>query len=214
MPQQTSIPAPPAAPAAPTVVVGGAIAGSPATALRALRAKRSELREQLDRLQDQRHDLSESLQNPTLNNADRKGLEQRMVDVDSRIATLDNQIAATDAEVARAAGVPGAVVDPPRVVRSGPPEEAYVLGGIFMFVVLLPISLAYARRIWRRSSIAVAALPHEVMERLARLDQGMDAIAVEVERIGEGQRFMTRVLSEAPAAKVQAGERAPASPRA
>jgi hypothetical protein len=32
--------------------------------------------------------------------------------------------------------------------------------------------------------------------RLARLEQAVDAIAVEIERISEGQRFTTRLLSE------------------
>jgi hypothetical protein len=35
-------------------------------------------------------------------------------------------------------------------------------------------------------------------ERIARFEQAMDAIAVEVERIGEGQRFLTRLLAERP----------------
>jgi hypothetical protein len=33
-------------------------------------------------------------------------------------------------------------------------------------------------------------------ERFARLEQAVDAIALEVERISEGQRFTTRLLSE------------------
>lgn len=33
-------------------------------------------------------------------------------------------------------------------------------------------------------------------DRLARLEQAVDAIAVEIERIAEGQRFTTRLLSE------------------
>jgi hypothetical protein len=32
--------------------------------------------------------------------------------------------------------------------------------------------------------------------RLARLEQGMDAIAIEIERISEGQRFVTKLMSE------------------
>lgn len=32
--------------------------------------------------------------------------------------------------------------------------------------------------------------------RLARLEQAVEAIAVEVERIGESQRFLTKVLTE------------------
>jgi len=40
------------------------------------------------------------------------------------------------------------------------------------------------------------ALPAESGERLERIEQGMDAIAIEVERVSEGQRFVTRLLSE------------------
>ena len=41
----------------------------------------------------------------------------------------------------------------------------------------------------------------EISERRERLEQGMDAVAVEVERISEGQRFTTRLIAE------QAGEK-------
>jgi hypothetical protein len=40
----------------------------------------------------------------------------------------------------------------------------------------------------------------------ARLEQAVDAIALEVERIAEGQRFVTRLLAE------RAAEKAPALP--
>ena len=39
-------------------------------------------------------------------------------------------------------------------------------------------------------------IPTEVMNRLERIEQAVDAIAVEVERISEGQRFTTKLLSE------------------
>ena len=38
--------------------------------------------------------------------------------------------------------------------------------------------------------------PQITEERMARLEQAVDAIAFEVERISEGQRFTTRLLSE------------------
>ena len=78
----------------------------------------------------------------------------------------------------------------------GPPEEVFVLGGIFMVIVLFPLSIALARRLWRRGVATIASLPAELGERLTRLEQGMDAIAMEVERIGEGQRYMTRMFAE------------------
>ena len=94
------------------------------------------------------------------------------------------------------AGVPGAVVPPKPEPRNGPPEEVFVLGGMFIFVVLLPLSIALARRIWRRGVATITSLPAELTERLTRLEQGMDAVAVEVERIGEGQRYMARLFGE------------------
>lgn len=57
-----------------------------------------------------------------------------------------------------------------------------------------PIARALARRIDRDS--ARPKLPSEVTERLERMEQAIDSIAVEVERISEGQRFTTKLLAE------------------
>ncbi len=43
---------------------------------------------------------------------------------------------------------------------------------------------------------APGALPPELTERLDRIERAVDVTALEVERIGEGQRFLTRTLSE------------------
>ena len=39
---------------------------------------------------------------------------------------------------------------------------------------------------------------HAIEERLNRIEQAIDSIAVETERISEGQRFTTKLLSESP----------------
>lgn len=188
-------PAPPQPPIPPRItIIGGG--ESPTAVYRAQVAMRKELGDQLENLQDTRHGLTERLQDPAVTGADRGGIEARIATLDARIASVDKQIAAADADVARAAGVPGAVVEDQPPEHYGPPDGAFVIGGMFIVVAILPISIAYARRIWRRSAAAVNALPHDVMERLTRLDHAVDSIAVEVERIGEGQRFMTRVLAE------------------
>lgn len=46
-----------------------------------------------------------------------------------------------------------------------------------------------------------AKVLEEINERLARLEQVTDATAIEIERIGEGQRFTTKLLSERTPAK-------------
>jgi hypothetical protein len=194
------LPTPPAPPTPPGVAgnqVGVLnLPQSPTAVYQGYVEQRSELRDQLETLQDARRDLSRQLQDPMVTGADRAGLEQHVTEIDARITALDKQIASADAQVAQAASVPGAVVHEPPYHRPGPPEEAFVLGGLFIVVVFFPLAIAYSRRLWRRGGAVMAALPGELMDRLTRLDQSVDSIAVEVERIGEGQRFVTRVLSE------------------
>ena len=163
---------------------------------RGYEAARKELRSQLDGLEDKRRDLARQLNEPNVMGANRAGLEQRITDVDKRLSDVERQISMADQSVAKSAAIPGAVAEPPRDNYNGPPDGAFAVGGLFILVVLLPISLAFARRIWRRGSAAVVAFPQELADRLSRLDQSVDSIAVEVERIGEGQRFVTRVLTD------------------
>ena len=54
---------------------------------------------------------------------------------------------------------------------------------------------------------AAPPISGEVLLRLERMEQGIDAIAVEVERISEGQRFTTKLMSErAPQAALPASK--------
>ena len=104
-----------------------------------------------------------------------------------------------DQRVAQAAAVPGATFEPPRPVinRQGPPEEVFMLGGMFIFFVMMPLAIGWARRLWKRAAVAVSTdMPAELTDRLSRMEQAIDAVAVELERVGEGQRYVTRVFSE------------------
>ena len=184
------------------ITIGGTPLSSPSSVLRGFRAQREELGDQLNNLQDRREELTRELQQIPAGAGGRTGIEQRIAGIDARIANIDKAIADADAQVARAAAIPGAIVDPPRIVREGPPEEVFVMGTIFMIVVLLPLSIAFARRIWKRGGQVVAAFPKEIAERLGRLEQAAEATALEVERIGEGQRFLTRLFTEGPQAHV------------
>lgn len=161
---------------------------------------RDELKSQLAAVEAQREEINGQLQNPMVSGSNRTGLSRRIEQLDGRIAVLDAQIAEADAAVARAGGANFKTVAPPRGPRSASgdtPEEAVIaLGAMFMLCVLLPLSIAYARRIWRRAGTIATGIPNEIAERLSRMDQNLDAIALEVERIGEGQRFLTRAHAE------------------
>jgi len=58
----------------------------------------------------------------------------------------------------------------------------------------IPIARAYARRMERGPSIP--QMPTEMTARLERMEQALDSIAIEVERISEAQRFTTKLLAE------------------
>ena len=60
--------------------------------------------------------------------------------------------------------------------------------------IFWPITRAWAKRM--ESGPRQPAIPPDVTARLERMEQAIDAIAVEIERISEGQRFTTKLLSE------------------
>lgn len=179
------------------VFVDGKSLQSPQAIYQGMVHQRDELGNQMERLTNERRDITNRLSGEQgVNGVDKAGLEKRLGTIDARIDALDKQIAQADAQVASAAAIPGAIVERPPEPRQGPPEEVFVLSGMFIVVVFFPLSVALARRIWKRGTAAVAALPHDIIERFTQIDQAVESIAVEVERIGEGQRFITRVLSE------------------
>lgn len=198
--QQAPRPSP--APNAPVLAAVGTRSAPSASAIyEGFKAQRRELNNQLDELQRTRREITSQMEDVSSGSTEHKALETRMTDIDSRIANVDKMLASNAAQIAQAAAIPGAVVEPPVFVRSGPPEDAYIVGTIFMFVFLLPLSIAFARRIWRRSAAVVTSLPKEITERLSRMEQAVEATAVEVERIGEGQRFLTRLFTEGEGAR-------------
>lgn len=162
----------------------------------AARAVRNELLEQREAAVQARHGMMRELEDHQVPGAATSGMEQRIVQLDARIAELDKAIAVADAQVTTAASAPGAVTIQPQSIEDGPPRETFVIVPMVLLAVFLPMSIAYARRLWKRSTTAVVQLPRELMDRLARLEETGEATALEVERIGEGQRFVTRILTE------------------
>ena len=77
------------------------------------------------------------------------------------------------------------------------PEIVVPLGFFAMvsvIVVGVPLARAHAKRMER--GVDPKVLPNDLTERLTRMEQAIESIAVEVERISEGQRFTTKLLSE------------------
>jgi hypothetical protein len=63
-----------------------------------------------------------------------------------------------------------------------------------LHVVLLLVGAAVWSRLGPTSNRAAALPASDLADRFRNLEQSIDAVAIEVERIGEGQRHMTNLL--------------------
>lgn len=198
MDMQAQAPTPPA-PAQPTVVVQTG-QGVPQTfgEVQALRAQRTELSNQLRSAQGRRDDIVEALREASP--AERPGLEARLKVLDDRILDIEQEIARTGEQIAQA---PGNLLETSTTQPAGSGVQFQRVDGtaiamVFTMFVLFPIAITVARLLWRRASAPPPAprLDTETQERMRRLEAAVDSVAIEVERISEGQRFVTKLLAE------------------
>lgn len=128
-----------------------------------------------------------------------------------REATEAARQAAADAKAAQAAQGGGHnIIIPPvppiAITTTGapyerdmPPRVKDVSIAFFVLVAFVIVGLPFVRAIARRidkGTQAPPALPKEVRDQLQQISQSVDAIAIEVERISEGQRFTTKMLAD------------------
>jgi hypothetical protein len=196
--QAPTPPAPPApgTPVAITVVQTGQGVPQTIAEVRALRAQRTELSNQLNSAEGRRDDIVGALRDASA--SERPGLEARLKVLDDRIIELEQEIARTGELISQAPGnlltssqtAPASGGFPVRNV------DVTAIAMVFMIFVLAPIAFTVARSLWKRATTAPPKLDTETQERMRRLESAVDAVAIEVERISEGQRFVTKLLSE------------------
>jgi ribonuclease D len=92
-----------------------------------------------------------------------------------------------------------------------PEEFGALLGTVFMGSGMLVLVRAWARKIENQSKLPKA--PAESAERMERMERAIDSVAVEVERISENQRFLTKLLAERAAGAPAGSLQRPDSPR-
>lgn len=155
---------------------------------------RRTLRDQLSSAENTRDEIAQELRGPMVTGADRAGLEQRLKVVDIKVLDLEQQLADAQRTEALAASVPGADRPTPRDQYEDRTEMMLTVGLLLTFVVVLPLVLVQARRLWKKHSVVLSMTP-ELDQRLAGIDRAVEATAIEIERIGEGQRFVTQLLS-------------------
>jgi hypothetical protein len=211
MPQTkaSDVQAPPAPPAAPSGIrTNDPVVSVPPVEITPeqatfLRARRDALSNQLESAQGRRNDVAESLRNDETQAAERPGLQERLRVLDERIIQLEKDIAANGQQLANAPAEAGS--DRVAVVGSQSEDRGFFERAnpnavtFFAFLLLLPVAVRLSRRFIapnRGPSRQEVAEMTAMRERMDKLDGAIDAVAVEVERIGEGQRFLTQAMSD------------------
>ena len=165
--------------------------------MKALAARRDEISRQIGNITSRRDDIAGQLR-AAAPGADKAGLEARLGTLDNRIVELETDLNVTGRQLASAKGDAAAFTDQPPPGTSYDPSAGQItaITIVFTLAVLMPLSIAFARRVFGRGPkpLPAAASP-EIVQRLDRMDEGLEAIAIEIERISEGQRFVTRVLA-------------------
>jgi hypothetical protein len=174
-----------------------------------LRTQLSELNIQATALRATSRGLRRQLDGMRLDNPARPAVQQQSADVGAQLAQVEGRIAEVQARLAQAQGVSvdrisetGTLAPPPPPFRRGPDPDM-IVGMTFALAICiaLPLSIAYARRLWRGKPPQHQPSSDrldDVVQRLGRLELGVDSIAIEIERISEGQRFVTKVFADRP----------------
>ena len=78
------------------------------------------------------------------------------------------------------------------------PGKVMIAGSFFVALAYSVNAIAHAVVAHKKEDVRVesGSVPSLTDARLARIEQSVDAIAIEVERISEGQRFTTKLLRD------------------
>ena len=217
-PAQPAQLAQPAQPAQPPAQGGGArtivlqpstIAGVPQTPaeLRALKTRREQISSQLENVAARRKSLASQIEQARTP-AVQDGMVARLRVMDERIVSLETDLAETgrmlqlapmSAYASSETQAPGGSGGGGNNFGPGGIDEdvAIPLGVVFILAVLMPITITALRVWWRRATGTLPARQQKAeSDRLDRIEGAVETIALEMERVSEGQRFMTRMLTE------------------
>jgi hypothetical protein len=137
-------------------------------------------------------------------------VQVRSTEVSLEMARIEGEMARVQAQIAAKQAITSSGSVPP---LGGPfngvdPEMVTGMAFILALALVIPLSIGLTRRFVRGGARSVGPGIAEIAPRLDRLEQAVDSIAIEVERISEGQRFVTKILADQPQiqASVNAGK--------
>jgi hypothetical protein len=181
--------------------------------LAALEIRRGELKGQLSSITERRSLLSVQMRDS--DPATARALTDRIKQLDDRTARIDNELNGIDDQIsamlARGVprppsgfeqlirGMPGATPPPaPRFEFFGPRQDSGLMVNLLIGqgVGFLLLAFVLWRGLRRRVASGFAKLAPEDAGRLDQLQRSVDVMAVEVERISEGQRYVSKVLND------------------
>jgi hypothetical protein len=82
-----------------------------------------------------------------------------------------------------------------------PPQATDIVVAFFTTIVIIALGVPLIRALgkrWERTAQLPAPPSPEITARLERIEQAVDAVAIEVERIAEAQRFAVKLMAEQP----------------
>jgi hypothetical protein len=135
----------------------------------------------------------------------RLGIEQRVAVLDKRLLQLESDIGETGRQLSSSQA--GLLTETQDQSTFGglPARRIETISNVFIIFVLAPLAITAARNMWRRGNRPPP--PPRDLENARRLDeiqQAVDTIAIEVERVSEGQRFVTKLMSDRKGAELLA----------
>lgn len=198
------IPAPPQTPTAASRQIGNDLGNTIRQAVGGvLQEVSSGLSKELARATQKRDGIQGRLDAAT-SSKERASLSQQLTKANEEVGKLQ---AAVDKLNTKAGDLTNSEPPPPFTTMTQPPfnvndqvPTTMIISVVGLIFVGFPLAIAFARLLWRRASYTPPApasqLPADSTRRFDQLEQAVDAIAIEVERISENQRYLTKLLSE------------------
>ena len=84
---------------------------------------------------------------------------------------------------------------PPETIHAAIMLGRYFFAGCLALAIVPPVIRLFAKR-WERSPVSASVASPDTTARLARIEQAVEAVAIELERIAEAQRLSAWLMAE------------------
>jgi hypothetical protein len=169
---------------------------------------RTQLRMDIDQLSHRRTSLLRDIADADVTTALRAALRQELAEVEEQLAAskatlvmVDRQLSGQSGSAAAVAiSVPEPVTTTTQIVEvptfvSGASIIPWFAGGGTLIMLMMIATMLWVRPTTRAALNEVASLRTQAGTQLTALSEGIEAIAVEVERIGESQRYISKAIA-------------------